>query len=136
MELTEREKKKLYEAAKAEMIKQAHGISIADKMIKISGERIKLELDGRILDAVYYPALADDGTKLCEENGSAPLIVGFHGGGFLFGGCSLNDAMWIAVINGLFPIHEFETVKEQIEQIMLEIPQRLAVPGQIWLQES
>ena len=50
MELSEREKKKLYEAAKAEMIKQAHGISIADKMIKISGERIKLELDGRILD--------------------------------------------------------------------------------------
>ncbi len=105
MELTEREKKKLYEAAKAEMIKQAHGISIADKMIKISGERIKLELDGRILDAVYYPALADDGTKLCEENGSsvqkAPLIVGFHGGGFLFGGCSLNDAMWIAVSKAL-----------------------------------
>ena len=105
MELTEREKKKLYEAAKAEMIKQAHGISIADKMIRISGERIKLDLKGRTLDAVYYPALSDDGTRLCKENDTAmqkaPLIVGFHGGGFLFGGCALNDAMWIAVSKAL-----------------------------------
>ena len=33
---------------------------------------------------------------------------------------NIDDAMWIAVINGLFPIHEFEEVKEKIEQIMLE----------------
>ncbi len=38
---------------------------------------------------------------------------------------NIDDAMWIAVINGLFPIHEFETVKEQIEQIMLE-----EIPGE------
>lgn len=102
MELTEREKKKLYEAVKAEMIKQAHGISIADKMIKISGERIKLELEGRVLDAVYYPALSDDGSKLCGDGEQkAPLIAGFHGGGFLFGGCALNDAMWVAVSKAL-----------------------------------
>lgn len=105
MELTEREKKKLYEAAKAEMIKQAHGISIADKMIKISGERIRLDLDGRTLDAVYYPALSDDGSVLCDDTNDslqkAPLIVGFHGGGFLFGGCALNDAMWVAVSKAL-----------------------------------
>ena len=45
------------------------------------------------LDAVYYPALANDGSKITQK---APLIVGFHGGGFLFGGYALNDAMWIA----------------------------------------
>lgn len=105
MELTEKEKKKLYEAAKAEMIKQAHGISIADKMIKITGERIKLDLKGRTLDAVYYPALSDDGSLLYDESKgteqTAPLIVGFHGGGFLFGGCALNDAMWVAVSKAL-----------------------------------
>ena len=94
MELTDREKKKLREAIKAEMIKQAHGISIADKMIKISGERIKLELEGRTLDAVYYP-------QPNAEGGKAPLIIGFHGGGFLFGGCALNDAMWVAVTKAL-----------------------------------
>ena len=98
MELTEREKRKLLDAVKAEMIKQAHGILIADKMIKVSGTRIKLPLEGRDLDAVYYPALNDDGsivTELC------PLIVGYHGGGFLFGGCAVNDAMWVAVNKNL-----------------------------------
>lgn len=93
MDLTEREKKKLHDTAKAEMIKQAHGIAIADKMIKVSGQRIKLELEGRTLDAVYYPAP--------KKQDKSPLIVGFHGGGFLFGGCALNDAMWVAVADVL-----------------------------------
>ena len=78
MELSEREKKKLYEAAKAEMIKQAHGISIADKMIKISGERIKLELDDRILDAVYYPAIWAQ-AQLCQTSDrDKPIRWGCH----------------------------------------------------------
>ncbi|MBO4835166.1 MAG: alpha/beta hydrolase fold domain-containing protein [Lachnospiraceae bacterium] len=98
MELTEREKRKLLDAVKAEMIKQAHGILIADKMIKVSGERIKLPLNGRELDAVYYPALNEDGSIVTER---CPLIVGFHGGGFLFGGCAVNDAMWVAVNKSL-----------------------------------
>ena len=125
MELTEREKKKLHDAARAEMIKQAHGIAIADKMIRVSGQRIKLELEGRALDAVYYPwedgegtgegavnaskgdAAAGDaaaGDAAAKADGKAkrpPLIVGFHGGGFLFGGCALNDAMWVAVVEAL-----------------------------------
>ncbi|MBR5931259.1 MAG: alpha/beta hydrolase fold domain-containing protein [Lachnospiraceae bacterium] len=98
MELSERQKKKLMEAMKAEMIKQAHGILIADKMIKVSGKRIKLPLEGRELDAVYYPAFKEDGSV---ESELCPLIVGFHGGGFLFGGCAVNDAMWVAVTKSL-----------------------------------
>lgn len=120
MELTEREKKKLHDAARAEMIKQAHGIAIADKMIRVSGQRIKLELEGRALDAVYYPWEDGEGTREGAVNASKgdaaagdaaakadgkakrpPLIVGFHGGGFLFGGCALNDAMWVAVVEAL-----------------------------------
>ena len=98
MELTEREKRKLLDAVKAEMIKQAHGILIADKMIKVSGKRIKLPLKERELDAVYYPALNEDGSIVKER---CPLIVGYHGGGFLFGGCAVNDAMWVAVNKSL-----------------------------------
>ena len=33
---------------------------------------------------------------------------------------NIDDAMWIAVINGLFPIHNYPEVKERIEEIMLE----------------
>ena len=98
MELTDREKRKLLDAIKEEMIKQAHGILIADKMIKVSGKRIKLPLKGRELDAVYYPALHEDGSIMTER---CPLIVGYHGGGFLFGGCAVNDAMWVAVNKSL-----------------------------------
>ena len=35
---------------------------------------------------------------------------------------NIDDALWIAVINGLFSIHQFEEVKEEIEQILLEEP--------------
>ena len=50
-----------------------------------------LPLEGRSIDIVYYPA----------KNENAPLIIGFHGGGFLFGGCALDDAMWDAMRNQL-----------------------------------
>jgi len=50
-----------------------------------------LPLEGRSIDIVYYPA----------KNENAPLIIGFHGGGFLFGGCALDDHMWDAMRNQL-----------------------------------
>lgn len=33
---------------------------------------------------------------------------------------NIDDALWIAVINGLFPVTSFEEVKEEIEKILLE----------------
>lgn len=37
---------------------------------------------------------------------------------------NIDDALWIAVINGLFPVQQFEEVKERIEQILEEeVPQ-------------
>ncbi|MDO4976201.1 MAG: hypothetical protein Q4E53_02950 [Eubacteriales bacterium] len=33
---------------------------------------------------------------------------------------NIDDALWIAVVNGLFPVHDFESVKEEIEAIFEE----------------
>ena len=73
------------------VIKGASAVAGANKMVRVSGKRLKLPLEGRTLDMVYY--------KAKKEN--APLIVGFHGGGFLFGGCALDDDLWCAVVNTL-----------------------------------
>lgn len=82
------------EEAKKKAIKLAHGISVAGRMVKVSGEKIKIPLIGRDLDAVYYPALDDNGNRI---DGINPLIIGFHGGGFIFGGCTLDDSMWLNI---------------------------------------
>ncbi len=92
--MNEREKRKLIDAVKEDMAKNAHGMRAANKMVPVSGERHKLLLEGREVEIVLYPALNDDGSKM---EGKQPLIVGYHGGGFIFGGCALDDAMWVAV---------------------------------------
>ena len=89
-----REFRKLVEAVKEEMMKNAHGMRAANKLVGVSGERHKLPLEGREVEIVFYPALNDDGSKM---EGKQPLIVGYHGGGFVFGGCALDDDMWVAV---------------------------------------
>lgn len=83
-----------FEEVKAKALKLARGISLAGKMVKVSGERIRLPLEGRELEGVFYPALDDNGQII---PGSNPLIIGFHGGGFLFGGCALDDHMWLNI---------------------------------------
>lgn len=93
-----REFRKLVDAVKEEMAKNAHGIMAANKMVPVSGERHKLPLEGREVEIVLYPALNDDGSKM---DGKQPLIVGYHGGGFVFGGGALDDAMWVAVTKAL-----------------------------------
>lgn len=55
-----------------------------NKIVPVSGERMKIERPDREIEVVFYPAKVDN----------APLIIGFHGGGFLFGGAAMNDAMW------------------------------------------
>ncbi len=89
-----REFRKLIDVAKEEMSKNAHGMRAANKMVPVSGQRHKLPLEGREVEIVFYPALNDDGSRI---EGKQPLIVGFHGGGFIFGGCALDDDMWVAV---------------------------------------
>lgn len=96
--MTNREFRKLVEAVKEEMMKNAHGMRAANKLVGVSGERHKLPLEGREVEIVLYPALNDDGSVM---EGKQPLIVGYHGGGFVFGGCALDDDMWVAVTKTL-----------------------------------
>ena len=58
-----------------------------NKTVPVSGERFVIPAEGREIPVVYYAAKSE----------KAPLILGFHGGGFLFGGNALNDDMWKAV---------------------------------------
>lgn len=74
----------IIEGIKKEILSQIDGMRYANKVIPVSGKRYTLPLNGREIDMVYYPA--------SREN--APLLLGFHGGGFLFGGCALDDSMW------------------------------------------
>ena len=62
-----------------------------NRKTKVSGERFDIPAEGREIPIVYYAAKSE----------KAPLILGFHGGGFLFGGNALNDAMWKAVSEGM-----------------------------------
>ena len=89
---------RLIEYAKEELIKDSRKIREADKMASVSGTRHKLLLNRRDIDMVYYPARSEDGSL---TEGKAPLIVGYHGGGFVMGGCALDDAMWTAVTSAL-----------------------------------
>jgi len=62
-----------------------------NREIPVSGERFDIPAEGREIPVVYYAAKSE----------KAPLILGFHGGGFLFGGNALNDAMWKTVSDSL-----------------------------------
>ena len=88
-----REFRKLIDAAKEEMSKNAHGMRATNKMVPVSGQRLKLPLEGREVEIVLYPALNEDGSKM---EGKQPLIVGFHGGGL-----SSADAHWMMTCGSL-----------------------------------
>ncbi|MCD8147996.1 MAG: alpha/beta hydrolase [Clostridiales bacterium] len=71
---------------KQELMGEVEKMEEANRVMEVSGTRHKLPLTGRTLDMVYYPV-----------EGKAPLFIGFYGGGFLFGGCAMNDYMWKAI---------------------------------------
>ncbi len=58
-----------------------------DRAVPIKGERQRIRLRGRTIDTVFYAA----------EKKNAPIIFAFHGGGFLFGGCALDDNLHYTV---------------------------------------
>ncbi|MBQ8662935.1 MAG: alpha/beta hydrolase [Eubacterium sp.] len=62
-----------------------------NKIVPIKGERHIINLPDRDIDMAYYRA----------ESEGAPLIIGLHGGGFVFGGSALDDDMWLAVSEAL-----------------------------------
>lgn len=58
-----------------------------NRMIVPQGERFDIPADGREINVVFYRAASKN----------KPLVLGFHGGGFAFGGNAMNDKMWTAV---------------------------------------
>lgn len=80
-----------YEAMKQGVIQAARGMREMNKVLPVSGERIDLPLKGRDVNIIYYRA----------EKPGAPLIIGYHGGGYLFGGSAMNDRMWSAMAKAL-----------------------------------
>lgn len=81
----------MLEEIRKKIFEEARKMRIMNKQVPVSGKRLILPLEGRDIDIVYYPSKSAD----------SPLIIGFHGGGFLFGGCALNDGVWDAIRNRL-----------------------------------
>lgn len=76
-----------YDQVKSKVLAEASQMRVLNKVIPVTGERIDLPVDGRTINIVLYRT---------KEPGR-PLILGYHGGGFLFGGNAMNDAMWSTV---------------------------------------
>ncbi len=76
--------REVIEQVMEQVCKEAMEMRRLNRVIEISGKRMQIEMPDRKIDVAFYPA----------DTENAPLILGFHGGGFLFGGCALNDAMW------------------------------------------
>lgn len=83
--------RKAVDFVKAEMLQNIGEIRKLDAVVPVSGMRHEIPLKDRTINLVYYSAKKEH----------APLVLGFHGGGFLFGGASLDDAMWKAVSEAL-----------------------------------
>ena len=76
---------------KREMLAIAAQMQEANRLAEVSGERVVLPLPGRGIEMIWYAA----------RSRHAPLLLAFHGGGFLFGGNALNESMWRALCDAL-----------------------------------
>ncbi len=76
--------REVIEQVKKAVCKEAAEMRRINKIVPVTGKRLQIVQPDREIDVVFYPS----------EKEHAPLILGFHGGGFLFGGCAMNDAMW------------------------------------------
>lgn len=72
---------------KADFSAQGRQMRQLNKIVPIKGERHVIPLSGRDIEMAYYPG----------EHENAPLIIGLHGGGFVFGGSAMDDNMWVTV---------------------------------------
>jgi len=73
------------------LLRQARATLSVNRMVGVTGERIRIPLEGRDTECVFYRANEAD----------APLIIAYHSGGWLFGGCALNDSMWTVMADTL-----------------------------------
>ena len=70
-----------------QVVEEAREQQRLNRTVPISGTRYTLSLPGREIEIAYYAA----------KSTRAPLIVAYHGGGFLFGGSALDDELWVHV---------------------------------------
>lgn len=89
--MMDKQMRAMVDAFKADMLKNVSEMRKMDELVPVSGTRYSIPLKDRNIKIVYYEA--------AQKN--APLIIGFHGGGFLFGGAALDDDMWRAVAGKL-----------------------------------
>lgn len=80
-----------YEQIKSRVIEEARVMHKMNRKNPTIGQRYDLPVKNRTLNVVYH--------RTEQEN--APLFIGFHGGGYLFGGNALNEKMWSAVSSEL-----------------------------------
>ncbi len=73
-----------YQQLKRQIIEEAKEMRRINRVIPVTGKRYDLDVGDRKINVVYYPA----------SHKNAPLLIGFHGGGFLFGGNAMDDVMW------------------------------------------
>ncbi len=90
----DQELRAIVDKMKIELAQEVEKMNLANQMMEIDGIRYKLPLSGRTLDMVYYPVNKENEAN---QEKKAPLLIGFYGGGFLFGGCAMNDYMWQAI---------------------------------------
>ena len=79
------------EEMKQGILAEIAGMRQFNKVAPVSGTRFDIPAEDRSINVVYYRASSPD----------APVILGFHGGGYAFGGNALDDAMWSAVSQAL-----------------------------------
>ena len=75
---------KLYEKMKHEIAGVASMHRKANKTVPTHGTRYTLPLNGREIEIILYKG----------GNENAPLVFATFGGGFMMGGCALDDGMW------------------------------------------
>jgi len=66
-----------------QMRRESLALNRLNRTTPVQGTRQEIHLPGRTIHTVLYPA----GQK------NAPIVFAFHGGGFVFGGCALDDAL-------------------------------------------
>lgn len=81
----EQELRNIIDGMKAQLRMDIIGMRKMQENSPVSGERYTLPLEGRKIHMAYYPT---------PEKGK-PLLIAFHGGGFLFGNYAVDNAMWI-----------------------------------------
>lgn len=78
---------KYSEEMKQGILKVIAGMRENNRCVPVSGKRFDIPVGDRAINIVFFEA----------KKKNAPLILGFHGGGYAFGGNAMNDAMWSAV---------------------------------------